>query len=124
MLDSETTTVQPSVAVVGATGRVGRHVFQGALDRGFKVRALVRNPDKLSAVGDATVIQGDISDPERVRELVDGVGGAIGLGIKTQGKHDRRRGDRGASRSDPKIRDQTKGYPYVVPWHWRFIRSV
>ncbi|MDC0214921.1 NAD(P)H-binding protein [Gammaproteobacteria bacterium] len=73
MLDSETTTEQPSVAVVGATGRVGRHVFQGALDRGFKVRALVRNPDKFSVVGDATVIQGDISDPERVRELVDGV---------------------------------------------------
>ena len=73
MLDSETTTVQPSVAVVGATGRVGKHVFQGALDRGFKVRALVRNPDKLDAVGDATVIQGDISDPQRVRELVDGV---------------------------------------------------
>ena len=73
MLDSETTTAQPSVAVVGATGRVGKYVFQGALDRGFKVRALLRNPEKLDAVGDATVIQGDISDPECVRELVDGV---------------------------------------------------
>ena len=68
MLDSETTTVQPSVAVVGATGRVGKHVFQGALDRGFKVRALVRNPEKLDAAGDATVIQGDISGPERLRD--------------------------------------------------------
>ena len=56
MLDSETTTVQPSVAVVGATGRVGKHVFQGALDRGFIVRALLQNPEKLDAVGDASVI--------------------------------------------------------------------
>ena len=67
MLDSETTTVQPSVAVLGATGRVGKHVFQGALDLGFKTRSL-RNSDKLDAVADAIVIQVDISDPQCFRD--------------------------------------------------------
>ena len=67
MLDSETTAVHPSMAVVGATGLVGKQVFQDALDLGFKARSL-RNADKLDTVADATVIQGDISDPERLRE--------------------------------------------------------
>ena len=67
MLDSETTAVHPSMAVVGATGLVGKQVFQDALDLGFKARSL-RNPDKLDTVADATVIQGDISDPQCVRD--------------------------------------------------------
>ena len=67
MLDSETTAVHPSMAVVGATGLVGKQVFQDALDLGFKARSL-RNPDKLDTVADATVLQGDISDPHCVRD--------------------------------------------------------
>ena len=55
MLDSEATTVHPSVAAIGATGRVGKHVFQGALDSRVKVRALW-NPNKLDTEGDAPVI--------------------------------------------------------------------
>ncbi len=62
----------PIVALVGATGRTGKCVLEGALKRGWKVRALARNPDKLEAANDLTVIKGSITDLEAVKELVKG----------------------------------------------------
>jgi len=63
----------PIVAVIGATGRVGQHVFSGAVDRGFHVRALVRDRNKLNGNENVEIIQGNILDPVVVRTLIEGV---------------------------------------------------
>ena len=38
-----------TIALLGATGMVGRYLLEAALDRGFRVRALARTPAKLDA---------------------------------------------------------------------------
>ena len=70
---SDETPHPPIVAVIGATGRVGQYVFRGAVDRGYHVRALVRDRDKLDVNENVTIIQGSILDPVAVRALIEGV---------------------------------------------------
>jgi uncharacterized protein YbjT (DUF2867 family) len=53
--------------VTGATGYVGGHLVASLVERGRKVRALARNPDKLRDVpwhDQVEVVRGDLSDPE------------------------------------------------------------
>ncbi len=67
------------VAVTGATGFVGRHVVGELLSRGYGVRALVRSAGKARDVlpRDARLafVEGDVTDPANVRELVQGASG-------------------------------------------------
>ena len=35
------------IGVFGATGKTGKHVVNEALKRGYKIQALVRNPNKI-----------------------------------------------------------------------------
>src|ERR1700730_13033642 len=55
---------QPArVLIIGATGGTGRHLGAQALERGYAVTALVRDPSRLSvAHPKLTVIQGDVLD--------------------------------------------------------------
>ena len=55
---------QPArVLVIGATGGTGRELVTQALERGYSVTALVRNPSKLQAGHPRlTVLQGDVLD--------------------------------------------------------------
>ena len=74
MLDeSGETNARPVVAIIGATGRVGQHVFRGAVERGYVVRALARNPSKIDAAENVTVVQGSVLDAEAVKRLMLGV---------------------------------------------------
>lgn len=51
------------VLIVGATGGTGRRLVEQALERGFRVTALVRNPSKLQLEHQRlTVIKGDVLD--------------------------------------------------------------
>ncbi len=60
-------------ALLGATGRTGRHVVTQALDAGHEVVALARTPSKLGVQHDRlTVVQGDALDPNVVGRVVDG----------------------------------------------------
>jgi putative NADH-flavin reductase len=61
------------VLIVGATGGTGRHLVAQALERGYEVTALVRNPAAL-AVGHARlrVVQGDVLDAAVVAQAVQG----------------------------------------------------
>lgn len=36
------------IAIIGGTGKVGRHIAARALEKGYQVRMLVRNPEKLT----------------------------------------------------------------------------
>jgi putative NADH-flavin reductase len=66
------------IAVLGASGRTGRHLVTQALAAGHEVRALVRGPEALrDAHPRLTVLTGDAEDPARVRELVQGVDAVV-----------------------------------------------
>lgn len=57
-----------NVTILGATGGLGRNVVDAALARGHTVRALVRDPSKAKLPAEVTVVRGDATDPEQVRE--------------------------------------------------------
>jgi putative NADH-flavin reductase len=53
------------VIVFGATGGTGRHVIQQALDKGYQVTAVVRNPEQLSLRHpDLKLVKGDVLLPD------------------------------------------------------------
>ena len=60
------------LAVLGATGRIGQHVLEWALDSGHQVTALARNPQSLTAAAGLTTLTGDATDSAAVAELVTG----------------------------------------------------
>ena len=72
-----------NVLVVGATGRTGRLLAAGAAERGHRVTALVRAPDRLGAVAGAVrVVHGDVLDGGVVSDAVDGQDAVlIALGV-------------------------------------------
>jgi uncharacterized protein YbjT (DUF2867 family) len=62
--------------VTGATGYVGGRLVPRLLERGHRVRAMARNPGKLSEVpwhDNAEVVRGDLSVPESLTAAFDGV---------------------------------------------------
>jgi putative NADH-flavin reductase len=61
------------ILIVGATGGTGRQLVAQALERGYVVTALVRNPAKLQIEHpQLTVIQGDVLDPASVEMAMRG----------------------------------------------------
>ncbi len=61
------------VAVTGASGIVGRFVVADLLQRGIEVRALSREPDKVSGYSQAPDwVQGSLGDLDALRELCMG----------------------------------------------------
>ena len=67
--------------VFGATGNTGSVVANTLLDRGQKVRVVVRNPQKAEALRarGAEVFVGDVSDEQSVRSALAGAEGAYFL---------------------------------------------
>lgn len=62
-----------NILVYGASGKVGRHVVDEALNRGHRVTAVSRDPAKISQVHDRlSVAQGDVLNPDSVASLVSG----------------------------------------------------
>ena|SRR5690606_5175931 len=65
------------VLVTGATGFIGRALTRKLLDRGERVRVLVRDPAKLAGLEVDDVVTGDITDLEAVeRATRDEIGRA------------------------------------------------
>ncbi len=60
------------VALIGATGKLGRYVLRDALARGMEVRALVRSRAKLDPSERLTIIEGSVLDSGAVNRLVQG----------------------------------------------------
>ena len=48
------------IAIIGATGQAGRLIMQEALDRGHRVTAIVRSPEKLAQESPIAVVEKDI----------------------------------------------------------------
>ncbi|XVQ85395.1 SDR family oxidoreductase [Microbispora siamensis] len=62
-----------TVLVTGATGTVGRQVVRHLLDRGRKVRALTRDPDRAVLPYGVEVAAGDLTDAAGLEAAFDGV---------------------------------------------------
>ncbi len=71
------------VLVTGATGSQGGATARALLSRGYAVRALTRHPESekaqaLAALG-ATLVKGDLNDPDSLRAAVEGVDGVFSV---------------------------------------------
>jgi uncharacterized protein YbjT (DUF2867 family) len=71
------------IVVVGATGKQGGAVARSLLDRGFRVRALTRNPQKpeAQALADqgAEVVQGDMDVRSSMERALEGAYGVFSV---------------------------------------------
>ena len=68
----------PTVLVVGASGSIGRHAVAESLRAGHETRALVRDESRASQLPDgATIVVGDLTDAETLRDAVRGVTGIV-----------------------------------------------
>lgn len=65
-----------SIIVFGAGGRAGRRVVAGALARGHRVTAVVRDPARYPDLG-GTVVAGDVTDADLVAKLAPGHDAAV-----------------------------------------------
>lgn len=64
-----------TVLLAGASGALGKHVAKGLKARGFRIRALSRNPANLASIRDVIdeVHAGDAMDPRQVEGACKGV---------------------------------------------------
>ena len=61
------------IVLIGASGFVGSAILKEALDRGHKVTAVVRNPEKITRVHkNLEIKQGDVSSAETVTDISKG----------------------------------------------------
>jgi putative NADH-flavin reductase len=60
-----------TIALLGATGKTGKHVLEKALAKGYKVKALVRNPQSMATHPNLQIIAGDVLKLPDVQKLVD-----------------------------------------------------
>lgn len=80
---------QNTFLVFGATGQTGRHLLPLLLDDGHRVRALVRDPAKVThASPELTVQQGSVTDVPNLDELVAGVDFVIAMLGDVQAQRD------------------------------------
>jgi dihydroflavonol-4-reductase len=62
------------ILVTGATGFIGWHVACKLIERGRRVRALVRDPARLRELPDAEPVTGDLRDSASLKRAVEGCG--------------------------------------------------
>ncbi len=62
-----------TILITGASGAIGRQVVQQLVDRGAKVRALVRDPAKTEFPAGVDVVRGDLLDIGSLRQALAGV---------------------------------------------------
>ncbi len=65
------------IAILGATGGIGGHVLDWALQAGHPVHALARDPQALSPAAGLTVTRGDALDETAVAEVIDGADAVV-----------------------------------------------
>lgn len=62
-----------TIAMIGSTGKAGQYIIKELINRGFKVKALLRNPEKLTIENPLLMkIKGDVRDIGDVYKLIEG----------------------------------------------------
>jgi putative NADH-flavin reductase len=67
------------LAIFGGTGRTGQYLVQAALEQGYQVTVLARNPSKLSPAPNLTVVPGDVKDPLCVQQAISGADAVLSV---------------------------------------------
>ncbi len=67
------------LALTGATGFVGSHVLRTALEAGWRVRALARDPSRLPALPGLEAVPGHLEDEAALSRLMEDASAAIHL---------------------------------------------
>lgn len=66
------------IAIIGASGFIGKAVVQYALDSGHELTVLVRTPEKLGALKDKVkVVQGTLEDQKSIESVIQGCNAVI-----------------------------------------------
>jgi uncharacterized protein len=66
------------IVLIGASGFVGSAILNEALERGYQVKAIVRNPEKITIKNpNLTIVKADVSSSQRVSELCKGADDVI-----------------------------------------------
>lgn len=66
------------IVLIGASGFIGSALLNEALDRGMRVTAVVRNPEKIKILnGNMEVVKGDVSSAETVAGLAKGADAVV-----------------------------------------------
>ncbi|HEX2919599.1 MAG TPA: NAD(P)H-binding protein [Bacteroidales bacterium] len=60
------------IAVIGGTGKAGKYLIKELLSQGFRIRALMRNPEKLELHPLLEKVKGDVRDYESIYNLING----------------------------------------------------
>jgi uncharacterized protein len=60
------------IAIIGATGNVGKRITEEALDRGHQVTGIARTIDGIAARNNLTLKAGDINNPEPLARILKG----------------------------------------------------
>ncbi|WP_235439762.1 NAD(P)H-binding protein [Paenibacillus sp. DMB20] len=59
------------IGIIGGTGKVGRHIATHAIQKGYQVRMLVRNPERVLCKNDKIeIVKGQIQDIDHIQELL------------------------------------------------------
>ncbi|MDN4596140.1 NAD(P)-dependent oxidoreductase [Leifsonia virtsii] len=66
-----------TLLVLGGSGRTGVHVLSQAVERGYRVRALVRKPDAVDAPDGVELIAGTPANIDDLRRAADGVDAVV-----------------------------------------------
>jgi putative NADH-flavin reductase len=64
--------IMAHVALIGASGRAGSPILKELSDRGHKVTAIARNPEKIAALPNVTAKKGDVFDKNGLTTLLKG----------------------------------------------------
>lgn len=68
-----------TIAITGATGFAGRHAVAELLERGHRLRALVRSPQSADLPDAVELVKGDLSDASALTRLVARADGVVHL---------------------------------------------
>lgn len=71
---------QQKIAVLGGGGRTGKHLVNQLINKGFKLKVLLRHPEQfLIQSQQIEIVNGDATHPESVRQLVEGCDAIISV---------------------------------------------
>ena len=76
-----------TIAVIGGTGKAGQYLVRELIRQGYKIKMLVRNPEKFKLdKSGVEIIQGDVRRYESVYSLINGCSAVISTLGQTKGE--------------------------------------